>query len=199
MQWLAALAGVVSPLVFGLVVLTLTILQYPFMRSLGWDLVLHPTFDWPSGLALGPIGWIMTLTFLLCGASMSFFALGLRGALSNRTGRMGSSLLAGAGVAMMGLAFSTDRTISALPITWHGRLHDLSFLALGLLIIPAMVLLALSFREYADWKQLSPFTWVAFALAIPTFAFKGIVFYAFLTAMLVWNVWAAYRLWRHSG
>ena len=96
---------------------------------------------------------------------------------------------------MMGLAFSTDRTIAPLPITWHGRLHDLAFMALGLMLIPAMILLAISFHNHGRWKRLSTVTWLTFALAMPTFAIKGIVFYAFLAVMLIWNELAAVRLW----
>jgi hypothetical protein len=103
------------------------------------------------------------------------------------------------GAAMMGLAFSTDRAITPQPSTWHGWLHDLSFLALGMLIIGAMVMLALSFRAHGYWKALGPFTWVIFVLAIPTFAIKGIVFYAFLVAILAWNAAAAVKLWKESG
>jgi hypothetical protein len=101
-----------------------------------------------------------------------------------------------AGVAMMCLAFSTDRAIAPMPITWHGRLHDMAFMSLGLLLIPAMILLAVSFHSHGYWKTLSVFTWVTFALAMPTFAIKGLVFYAFLAVMLVWNVLAAIRLWK---
>src|SRR5512138_2907138 len=145
---LGAVAGIVGPALFGIVVLTLTLAQYAFMRSLGWDPILHPTFDWPSGLALGPVGWIMTMTFIACGMLMSLFAWGLRAELRDLPGQIGTILMTWAGVAMMGLAFSTDRAISPLPTTWHGRLHDLSFMALGLLLIPAMILLASSFPRH---------------------------------------------------
>ena len=50
---LAARAGLIGPFLFGGVVTTLTILKYDFLRSLGWDPIYAPTFDWPSGLALG--------------------------------------------------------------------------------------------------------------------------------------------------
>ena len=60
---LAARAGIIGPILFGIVLLALTILEYEFLLSLGWR-PLQP-LDWPSGLALGPYGWIMTLTFLL--------------------------------------------------------------------------------------------------------------------------------------
>jgi hypothetical protein len=193
---IAAAAGIIGPLLFGIVVLTLSILQYPFMRSLGWDPLFRPTFDWPSGLALGPLGWIMTITFLLSGALLSIFAWGLRGELRNNPGQVGTILLIWAGIAMMGLAFSTDRVISPVPISWHGRLHDLSFTALGLMLIPAMIVFGISFRQTDHWRRLWLFTWLAAALAIPTFAIKGFVFYAFLAAMLAWNEIVAIQLWR---
>ena len=201
MRKVSATAGILGPMLFAVVVVILTILQYRFMRSLGWDPINKPTFDWPSGLALGPIGWIMTVTFVVTGSLMSLFAWGLRGELRNHTGQIGTILMTWAGVAFMGLAFTTDPTASItpiMPVTWHGRLHDLSFLALGLLLIPAMILLALSFGDVDRWKQLSAFTWVTFALAVPTFAIKGIVFYAFLAAMLAWSEAAALHLYQVS-
>ncbi len=181
---IAALAGIIGPLLFPVVVATLTVVQSPFMRSLGWDPIRHPTYDWPSGLALGPIGWIITGTFLLCGPLISIFAWGLRQELQDLNGQIGTVLLMCAGVAMMGLAFSTDRAITPVPSTWHGWLHDLSFLVLGILIIGAMIMLVLSFREKSRWKKFVPFTWSVFLLAIPTFAIKGLVFYALLVVML---------------
>lgn len=191
----AAVAGMTGPLLFALVVLTLSIIEYPFMRSLGWDPVLRPTFDWPSGLALGPLGWVMIVTFILSGAMLSLFAWGLRMELRDLSGQISTVMLVWSGVALMGLAFPTDRTLSAMPVTWHGRLHDLSFLALGLMLIPAMVLCGLSFRGSGRWRRLSLFTWITSALAIPTFAVRGIVFYLFLAAMLVWNEVVAFHLW----
>ncbi len=198
MRKVGAAAGIIGPALFAAVVLTLTLAQYPFMRSLGWDPILRPTFDWPSGLALGPLGWIMTTAFLVCGLLMSLFAWGLRGQLGDNAGQIGTIIMTWAGVAMMGLAFTTDRVITPLPISWHSRLHDISFMALGLMIIPAMILLAISFQRYERWKRLSAITWVTFALAMPTFAIKGPVFYAFLAAMLAWNEMTAIRLWRRT-
>ncbi len=196
MRRIAAVVGVAGPVFFAAVVVSLSILQYPFMRALGWDPIMRPTFDWPSGLALGPLGWIMTIAFLACGGMMSAFAWGLRGELPDLNGQIGTILLTWAGVAMMGLAFTTDRAITPVPMSWHAKLHDMSFMSLGLMLIPAMIMLALSFREKQGWKQLSPFTWVTFALAVPTFAIKGIVFYGFLLAILTWNVAVARRLWK---
>ena len=49
--------------------------------------------------------------------------------------------------------------------TWHGRLHDLSFVLLGLTLMPAMLLLGFAFRQDKHWRSHSPYTWATMALA----------------------------------
>lgn len=172
----------------------LTCLQYDFMRSLGWDPLWAPTFDWPSGLSLGPYGPMMTATFLISGACMSIFALGVRASLGSRPGKLGGTLLMLAGLALMGLAFTTDPTIRVTPATIHGGLHDLSFVILGIMLMPAMFTLGLAFWRDVNWKNLAAYTWITAALAIPTFALKGPDFYIFLLAILIWSEVLAIRL-----
>jgi hypothetical protein len=53
---LAAMAGMIGPALFGSVLLVLTVIEYDFMRSLGWEPLSVTTVVWPSGLALGPYG-----------------------------------------------------------------------------------------------------------------------------------------------
>ena len=192
---LAARAGLIGPFLFGGVVTTLTILKYDFLRSLGWDPIYAPTFDWPSGLALGESGWIMTLTFLTSGLMMTLFASGLRlGLPPSRLTSLATFALFLAGIALAGLAFTTDPTIRSTPATWHGRLHDLSFVLLGLTLMPAMLLLGLAFSKTEYWKSLSSYTWVTVALAIPSFWLKGAAFYVFMLAILIWNTVIALHL-----
>jgi hypothetical protein len=64
---------------FGITLFSLTVIEYDFMRSLGWRPL--QVIDWPSGLALGPYGIWMTAMFILSGVLMAIFALGLRAAL----------------------------------------------------------------------------------------------------------------------
>jgi len=195
MTRLAARAGMLGPFLFGGVVITLTILKYDFLRSLGWDPIYAPTFDWPSGLALGEYGWIMTLTFLASGLMMTLFAAGLRLNLPpSRLTSLATFTLFLAGIALAGLAFTTDSTIRSTPATWHGRLHDLSFVLLGLTLMPAMLLLGLVFRKTEYWRSLSSYTWITVALAIPSFWLKGAAFYVFMLAILAWNVVIALHL-----
>jgi hypothetical protein len=187
---LAASAGVIGPLLFALVIAGLTIVQVDFMRSLGWD-PFGPVIDWPSGLALGPYGWLMSGAFVLSGAAMIFFARGLQLALNEK---FATSLMMLAGFAMMGLIFATDPTLGSTSRTWHGILHDAFFVLLGFTLMPSMLVLGFVFRRNEQWKNLSIFTWTTVALAVPTFWLKGVAFYGFLLAILVWDEIIALRL-----
>lgn len=184
-----------GPILFAGVLVTLTIVKYDFLLSLGWHPINDPTFDWPSGLALGPYGWIMTATFILTGLIMSLFARRLFLDLKpTPASRLGSTLMAFAGLFLAALAFTTDPTIRDTPATWHGRLHDLSFVLLGLSLFPAMIVLGFAFRADDRWKNFAVYTWGTLMLAGPAFFIKGAAFYVFLFAILLWNEIAAIRL-----
>ncbi|GAB4399184.1 MAG: hypothetical protein OHK003_23010 [Anaerolineales bacterium] len=185
----------IGPVLFAVVLVTLTIVKYDFLLSLGWHPITDPTFDWPSGLALGQYGWIMTATFIISGLIMILFAyrlfLDLKRTLASK---LGATLMAFAGLFLAALAFTTDPTIRDTPATWHGRLHDLSFVLLGLTLFPAMIILGFAFRADPRWKRLAAYTWGTLALAAPAFFVKGEAFYVFLFAILLWNEVAAIRL-----
>jgi hypothetical protein len=190
---LAAYAGIVGPILLGSVITILTIAERDFMTSIGWKLLVP--LDWPSGLALGPYGWIMTLTFAISGILIIIFAAGFRLSLpSGRLTTISIWLLALAGVGMVGLIFPTDKTIRTTPKTWHGILHDSSFVIIGLTLMPAMLLLGFVFRKDERWKNLAVYTWITVALAIPTFWLKFFAFYFFLFAILIWCEIMALRL-----
>jgi len=187
---LAALSGVIGPLVFAFMVTGLTFAESDFMRSIGWD-PFGNVLDWPSGLALGSYGWLMTITFFVCGTMMAFFAYGLKLALQEK---IATILLMFAGFAMMGLIFTTDPTIRSTPKTWHGILHDSFFAVLGVMLMSGMLLLGRVFQRNEHWKSLSIYTWGTLALVVPTFWLKGLWFYLFLSAILIWNEVIAFRL-----
>lgn len=188
----------IGPILFAAVLVTLTIVNYDFLLSLGWHPLYAPTFDWPSGLALGRFGWVMTLTFILTGLLMTLFARRLFLDLKlTPASKLGTTLMALAGLFLATLAFTTDPTIRDYPATWHGRLHDLSFVLLGLTLFPAMIILGFAFRADPRWKNFAIYTWGTLALAGPAFFIKGAAFYVFLFAILVWNELAAIRLNRY--
>jgi len=187
---LAAFAGLFGPVIFAVMVTGLTFAEADFMRSIGWN-PFGNVLDWPSGLALGPYGWLMTVTFFVCGALMAFFAYGLKQALQEK---FATTLLKLAGFAMMGLIFTTDPTIRSTPKTWHGILHDSFFAVLGVTLMLGMLLLGRVFQKKEHWKNLSIYTWGTLALVIPTFWLKGAAFCVFLLAILTWSEFIALRL-----
>ncbi len=190
---LAALAGIVGPLLLGSVIAILTVLERDFMLSIGWK--FNAPLDWPSGLSLGPLGWIMMLTFLLSGLLILIFASGLRRGLPrSRPAVIATWLLMAAGFGMIGLVSPTDKTIRTTPATWHGRLHDASFAVIGFTLMPVMILLGYVFFKEKHWKNLALYTWITVLLVVPTFWLKGIAFYFFLAAILVWCEVIAVRL-----
>jgi hypothetical protein len=196
----AALAGIIGPSLFAGVLILLTALEYDFMRGLGWSPLGFATTDWPSCLALGRYVYIMSGAFLLNGILVVLFAAGLSKALpQTKACRIATLLLVLAGTAMAGLTFLADPTSQSASPTWHGRIHDGCFAALGSTLFPAMLVLGWIFRKSPSWKRLSTYTWVSAALAIPTFALKGAAFYLFLAAVLTWTVIVARKLGDHSS
>ena len=192
-----------GPVLFAIVLTTLTIIKYDFLLELGWHPINDPTFDWPSGLALGQYGFVMTATFIISGLLITALALRLKADLKPSdhtqdkpasTSQTGSLLLALSGLALAGLAFTTDPTIRDTPATWHGPLHDLSFVMLGLTLFPAMIVLGFAFRNDVNWRNLSNYTWLTLAFAIPAFILKGAAFYIFLLAILLWCEVVAFRV-----
>ena len=99
----------------------------------------------------------------------------------------------------MGLAFTTDPTIRSTPATWHGRLHDLSFVLLGVFMLLSMLSLGRAFQNDPRWRKFGLYTFITAAYAIPSFALKGIAFYLFLGAILAWSVTVAIQLLRLSN
>jgi len=189
-----------GPSLFIGVGIILTFVEYDFLIGLGWDPISAVTTDWPSGLALGPYGLWMSATFILSGFIMFIFAPRLHLDLGpGAASQLGSILLTVSGLAMAGLAFDVDPTFRSTPATWHGVLHDMSFVLLGLTLLPAMILLGKAFRDDPRWHDLGIYTWVTVAIAIPAFFLKGFAFYIFLIAFVVWNEIIAigyYRLQR---
>lgn len=194
---LAVTAGVAGPLLLGGTILVLTLRQQAFLRTLGWDSLLAPTVDWPSGLALSPEGGWMVAAFLGSGALLSVFAAGLHHHLAaGGAPPWGTRLLGVAGLAVALLAFKADPTYLPAPRTLAGTIHDAAYVLLGLSLLPAMLLLAAELRHREQWRALALPTLLTVFLAAPAFALKGATFYGFLALILGWFLVIAGRLWR---
>ncbi len=178
---LAGAAGASGAALLSGVIAVLTLTQNAHMTSLGWHPLTAPTMDWPSGLALGPFGAIMTTTFVISGAMLVLFAHGLGAWLPSSVARFGFTL---AGIGMAALAFETDPTLTTKVATWHGRLHDIAYMVLGAglalgLAVSAIVLT----RTQAALAALSALTVV---MAVLGFAVKGLLFYGMYATVMAW-------------
>jgi Protein of unknown function (DUF998) len=193
----ACIAGVAGPLLLGGTILTLTLRQQVFLRSLGWDPLRAPTVDWPSGLALSSDGPWMIAAFLGSGVMLSVFAVGLhRHLAASGPSPWGTRLLGVAGLALALLAFKTDPTYLPTPRTLAGAIHDGAYVLLGLSLLPGMLLLATELRHHSPWRAFVLPTLFTALLAAPAFALKGAAFYGFLVLILGWFIAAAAWLWR---
>lgn len=191
---LAVLAALVGPVLLTTVIAALTVVQYEFLRQIHWHPLHAPTTHWPSGLALGPYGRWMTITFLLCGWLLLVFATGLRHRLRDGWSSRGAcGLLILAGLCLMLLAFPIN-VDGARPRVLANTIHDLAFAVLGLTFLPALLLLTHAFRRDPRWQGHSGGTLLTALLVGPAFTVKGLAFYLFLGAVLVWLEVTALRL-----
>ncbi len=197
---LAVAAGLAGPLLLGGTILTLTLRQREFLRTLGWDPLRAVTVDWPSGLALSPEGQWMVAAFLGSGALLSVFGAGLQHHLAaSGPTTPGARLIALAGLPMALLAFKTDPTYLPTPRTLGGAIHDGAYVLLGLTLMPGMLLLAADLQRRPEWRSLAIPTALTVALAAPAFVLKGAAFYAFLALALGWFLAVTFRLSRIIG
>lgn len=194
---LAVVAGVAGPLLLGGTILTLTLRQQAFLRSLGWHPLLAPTVDWPSGLALSPDGPWMIGAFLGSGALLGVFAVGLHRHLEAvGPPPWGTRLFGAASIALALLACKADPTNLSTPRTLAGAIHDGAYILLGLTLLPGMLVLAADLRSRRQWRTFALPTLLVVLLAAPAFAVKGVAFYGFLALILGWFAAVAAQLWR---
>lgn len=192
-----ALAGMIGPAMFGLIIVVLTLAQYDFMVELGWHPTRSSDVPWPSGLALGPLGWLQVANFVLFGSMLIAFAAGLhRGvARGGRGSSVGPALLILAGLAMVLAGFKTDPDISGGPQTWHGLIHGLAYLLFVFSLLSSFFLLWWRLRRDPLWRGYGLYTLITGVLyALLFLRPEPIAFYLFLALILVWIEVMAIRL-----
>ena len=196
----AALAGMIGPVLFGSLLLLLTVLEYDFMRSYGWHPFRESDFPWPSGLALGPYGWLQVANFILFGFSLLVFAIGLHRELhAMKRERVGPILLMVAGIASMLCGFKTDPGLSAGPQTISSLIHTIAFFLLLGSLIPSFFFFWRLLPKYPRWHGYDRYSLISGVLAVITFFVPQVGFYLSLLVMLTWIGVMALRLWIISG
>ncbi len=196
---MTAMVGIAGVAWLIAVIVLLSAVQAEFMRTLGWHPVNAPTLDWPSGLALGPYGWLMTTTFGASAVALAIFGTGsiqwMRDVGPDQSTRAvcptGISLAA---IGMCGLMFETDPTIGTTAATWHGRLHDASYVVLGIGVAAWMLCHARVCIAHTSLRRHAALTLVCLTLMVLGFVLKGLLFYGVFAAMAVWIVMHAIQI-----
>jgi hypothetical protein len=163
----AALAGMIGPVLFGGVLLALSVLEYDFMLGIGWRPVANPSGAWPSGLALGPYGLAQVVNFVVSGLLLAFFAIGLH--LETRYGQgspLGPAFLFVAGAAMALMGFETDPIRRIGPRSLHGLIHDAAFVIFVLAFLAALFSLWRRFEADPRWRGHARYTLATGILAV---------------------------------
>ena len=167
-----ALAGAVGPVLWVLIVLALTVLEWDYLRGRGWDPVRASDVVYPSSTALGDYGWLQILNFLQAGVSVLALCLGLWRTIAPRP-TAALWLLAVVSVAILLSAFPTDGTASAVT-TWHGAIHAGAFLVFYLGSVAAGFLMWRGLRRNAGWALQGRVSLAAVILVIALTALSSI-------------------------
>ncbi len=193
-----AFAGMAGPVLFGAILVVLTVVQYDFMVEIGWQPLEDPAGAWPSGLALGPYGWVQVLNFVVSGLLLMLLAVGLHLGVDGRDSRVGPVLLFVAGAAMALMGFKTDPILREGPRTLHGWIHDLAFALFVLALLPSFLFLWWRLRKEALWQNHARYTLATGVIAALLISLPGVAYYLFIVVVLVWMEVTAIQLWRLS-
>lgn len=118
-----------APVLFGALLLGLTIGQRGYLDRVGWDPVRRNETLWPSILGLGPGGILFTLALLLLGAQCVLLGVTLHRSTDLRVGTWKAVAVAWLGCLVMVLALPADPP-DATAASWHAQVHDAAYLAL---------------------------------------------------------------------
>ncbi|MBA3793546.1 MAG: DUF998 domain-containing protein [Rubrobacter sp.] len=186
-----------GPAIFAAVLAALTALQYDFMRGIGWKPLEDPAGAWPSGLALGPIGWLLDAAFVISGILLMVFAAGLHRGV-RRGSKAGPALLLLSGAAMTLLAFETDPIRRTGPRSPHGLVHDAAFVIFALSLLLSLFFLWRRMARDPHWYDHARLTLATAPVCAACLVLPGVFYYLFLAATLLWIEVTALRLWRLS-
>ena len=206
-RW-AALAGIIGPVMFALLIALLDILHYNFLVATGND----PLTKGPVSVnAWGQYGWLQDVNFVVFGLLEIIFALGLQGGVKSGGiwTKIGSTLLIVFGMAMLFSGFPIEDVHYGAPHSVHGWIHFISFFVFLGSSIPACFFVWLRLREDPLWRG---YDWyclgtgllaVLLCLLVMVFRigtiFQLSTFYIFLAVILIWLTILAIRLWVVTG
>jgi hypothetical protein len=199
---LFGIVATVGSVLFVVIVVALTKVQWSFLKGRGWDPVRTSDVPYPSTLALGPAGWLQVLNFAILGLALLAVPAGLWRALDPPP-LAAAALLVVAGLAGLALMAPTDGSLSSVR-TWHGAIHVAGFFTLLVSLVLTAVALGFAVADLPSWRWLSlPSIAAAVAIVLLTGAsfvaptVGGLASILSLVAMLAWLGLVAFALAMH--
>jgi hypothetical membrane protein len=156
--------SVAVPPLAALVLAVMTVRQLDFLDQQGWSPVQRTRTLWPSLMALGPQGYVVTVVFVLLGAAVLIFANRLLHS-PEPAARWAGAFLSLASLGLLLVAVPTDLPPTSDP-SWHAVVHDAAYPLIPLGAIAATIALAASRSAGVSRtasRLLLPFMVVAFA------------------------------------
>ncbi|HEV2477491.1 MAG TPA: DUF998 domain-containing protein [Candidatus Dormibacteraeota bacterium] len=187
------MAGLLGPPFFVVVFLVLGLIKP------GYDALARTV----SEGSIGELGWIQIANFLICGAAFVVFAFGLWQGFGDRwSGRVGSALVALAGIGLMGAGvFVGDPGFQAT--TFHGNMHMLASVVVFVSLLIGAFFFARRFwpdRQFALYSILSGLAIPAGFIAIAALGrWPGLVQRVMIALVWTWLTILALRLRRSTA
>jgi Protein of unknown function (DUF998) len=129
-------------------------LEYDTLTGVGWTPGDANGVQYPSSLALGPLGWMMMANFGMLGLLIIGLAAGLyRNVQQRLTDRIGPVLLGIAGLGEVLSVFPTDHGPANAPATWHGVVHNLGFALFFFSALLSFMFMTASFWRARRWRR----------------------------------------------
>lgn len=147
-------------------------------------------------LALGPVGWTLTVGFAAAGLLGIFVGVNMLIATSARRLRVASGLFTLMGASVVLVSFSADQP-KAVTQTWHGEIHNAAYLVLLFVGMASLALVALiSADTDVSWRHLRTASRVLLPLLIAGAVLTGFASIAQLGRFVVIGALLA---WAHAA
>jgi Protein of unknown function (DUF998) len=146
-------AARLAPAGLALVLLILSLSERDYLRVIGWTPLRRTRTEWPSVLALGPHGWVITAAFVAAGALVVAVGWWLLSAAGRRVLHAGSILFIVMGAGVTAVALSADPP-TASRVSWHAHIHNLAYPMSIAAAIASAALFSFARSDERDWREL---------------------------------------------
>lgn len=146
-------AARLAPAGLAVVLLILSLSERGYLHATGWTPVRRTRTEWPSVLALGPHGWVLTIALVTAGALAIPVGWWLLTVARQRVPYAGSILFIVMGTGIIAVAFSADPPLTSRE-SWHAHIHNLAYPVLVVAAMSSAALFSLTRADERDWRRL---------------------------------------------